>query len=208
MPNTVRRAACLHRRDVLLGGEVTAAAELIGDHSGAHGLRHRPPSAAPHQVSPTRCALARDGAHARPGRVCCRPTSARTGPAQPRGSARVCGPGGPVASGNPFATAPRRERIAATADPDPGGNRRRDVLPSTWAGRRFMVAVEYDGEHHRSDLRQYRKDIRRMEELVASGLGRDSSRCRRPSGGDTAAGPMCARRAAIECVLRAFECEQ
>jgi very-short-patch-repair endonuclease len=29
----------------------------------------------------------------------------------------------------------------------------------------YMVAVEYDGEHHRSDLRQYRKDIRRMEEL-------------------------------------------
>ena len=29
----------------------------------------------------------------------------------------------------------------------------------------FMVAVEYDGEHHRTDPLQYRKDIRRLETL-------------------------------------------
>ena len=29
----------------------------------------------------------------------------------------------------------------------------------------FMVAVEYDGEQHRTDLLQYRKDIRRLETL-------------------------------------------
>ena len=33
----------------------------------------------------------------------------------------------------------------------------------------YMVAVEYDGEHHRSDLLQYRKDIRRLETLQRMG---------------------------------------
>ncbi|WP_428343305.1 hypothetical protein [Mycobacterium sp.] len=35
--------------------------------------------------------------------------------------------------------------------------------------RDYMVAVEYDGEHHRSDLSQYRKDIRRLETLQRMG---------------------------------------
>jgi very-short-patch-repair endonuclease len=33
----------------------------------------------------------------------------------------------------------------------------------------LMVAVEYDGEHHRTDLLQYRKDIRRLESLERVG---------------------------------------
>jgi very-short-patch-repair endonuclease len=33
----------------------------------------------------------------------------------------------------------------------------------------YMVAVEYDGEHHRSNLLQYRKDIRRLETLQRMG---------------------------------------
>jgi very-short-patch-repair endonuclease len=33
----------------------------------------------------------------------------------------------------------------------------------------LMVAVEYDGEHHRTDLLQYRKDIRRLESLERLG---------------------------------------
>jgi hypothetical protein len=36
-----------------------------------------------------------------------------------------------------------------------------------WADR--MVAVEYDGDHHRVDRRQYVKDIRRLEKLQAMG---------------------------------------
>jgi very-short-patch-repair endonuclease len=32
-----------------------------------------------------------------------------------------------------------------------------------------MVAVEYDGEHHRTDSLQYRKDIRRLEALDRMG---------------------------------------
>ncbi|HEY9305366.1 MAG TPA: hypothetical protein VIO95_13845, partial [Mycobacterium sp.] len=32
-----------------------------------------------------------------------------------------------------------------------------------------MVAVEYDGEHHRTNTRQYRKDIRRLETLQRLG---------------------------------------
>jgi hypothetical protein len=33
----------------------------------------------------------------------------------------------------------------------------------------LMVAVEYDGDHHRVDRRQYLKDIRRMERLEQLG---------------------------------------
>jgi very-short-patch-repair endonuclease len=33
----------------------------------------------------------------------------------------------------------------------------------------YMVAVEYDGEHHRTDPLQYRKDIRRLEALERMG---------------------------------------
>jgi very-short-patch-repair endonuclease len=32
-----------------------------------------------------------------------------------------------------------------------------------------MVAVEYDGDHHRTDRRQYVKDIRRLEMLDRMG---------------------------------------
>jgi very-short-patch-repair endonuclease len=32
-----------------------------------------------------------------------------------------------------------------------------------------MVAVEYDGDHHRTDVMQYRKDIRRLEALARMG---------------------------------------
>lgn len=32
-----------------------------------------------------------------------------------------------------------------------------------------MVAVEYDGDHHRSDRHQYVKDIRRRERLERQG---------------------------------------
>ena len=35
--------------------------------------------------------------------------------------------------------------------------------------RDYLVAVEYDGEHHRSDLLQYRSDIRRLETLQRIG---------------------------------------
>lgn len=34
---------------------------------------------------------------------------------------------------------------------------------------RYMVAVEYDGDHHRSDRQQYVKDIRRGEMLERMG---------------------------------------
>jgi very-short-patch-repair endonuclease len=34
---------------------------------------------------------------------------------------------------------------------------------------KYMVAVEYDGDHHRSDRRQYLKDIRRLEMLERMG---------------------------------------
>jgi hypothetical protein len=34
-------------------------------------------------------------------------------------------------------------------------------LDMGWQDR--MVAVEYDGDHHRTDSLQYRKDIRRLE---------------------------------------------
>jgi very-short-patch-repair endonuclease len=40
-------------------------------------------------------------------------------------------------------------------------------LDMGWAD--FMVAVEYDGEHHRTDPLQYRKDIRRLETLERLG---------------------------------------
>lgn len=33
----------------------------------------------------------------------------------------------------------------------------------------WMVAVEYDGDHHRTDRRQYVKDIRRLEMLEQLG---------------------------------------
>ena len=33
----------------------------------------------------------------------------------------------------------------------------------------YMVAVEYDGDHHRADRRQYVKDIRRIEKLERMG---------------------------------------
>jgi very-short-patch-repair endonuclease len=32
-----------------------------------------------------------------------------------------------------------------------------------------MIALEYDGEHHRTDPMQYRKDIRRMEAIQRQG---------------------------------------
>jgi very-short-patch-repair endonuclease len=35
--------------------------------------------------------------------------------------------------------------------------------------REFMVAVEYDGDHHRKDRRQYVKDIARLRMLEALG---------------------------------------
>ncbi len=35
--------------------------------------------------------------------------------------------------------------------------------------RDFMVAVEYDGDHHRKDRRQYVKDIARLRMLEALG---------------------------------------
>lgn len=35
--------------------------------------------------------------------------------------------------------------------------------------RRWKVLVEYDGDHHRTDIRQYEKDIARVERFVADG---------------------------------------
>ncbi|MGB3485764.1 MAG: DUF559 domain-containing protein [Mycobacterium sp.] len=40
-------------------------------------------------------------------------------------------------------------------------------LDMGWA--EFMVAVEYDGDHHRTDRRQYVRDVRRLEELERLG---------------------------------------
>lgn len=37
------------------------------------------------------------------------------------------------------------------------------------AWEEYMVAVEYDGDHHRTDRRQYVKDIRRLEKLERMG---------------------------------------
>ena len=33
----------------------------------------------------------------------------------------------------------------------------------------LKIAVEYDGDHHRTDRRQFAKDIKRLEELAALG---------------------------------------
>ncbi len=44
----------------------------------------------------------------------------------------------------------------------PGG-----VLDMGW--REFMVAVEYDGDHHRTDRRQYVKDIARLRNARSLG---------------------------------------
>jgi hypothetical protein len=47
-----------------------------------------------------------------------------------------------------------------------------DLLPVAYLDMgwpEYMVAVEYDGDHHRSDRRQYLKDIRRLEMLERMG---------------------------------------
>jgi hypothetical protein len=56
-----------------------------------------------------------------------------------------------------------------------------------------MVAVEYDGEHHRTDPLQYRKDIRRLEAPATFGLDRRPRRRRRPSRRSAATGACCPR---------------
>ncbi len=71
------------------------------------------------------------------------------------------------------------------------------VLDMGW--EECMFAVEYDGEHHRTDPLQYRKDIRRLETLQRLGwivirVGR-----RRPSRRYPAARAICPRREEIDC---------
>lgn len=41
------------------------------------------------------------------------------------------------------------------------------LLDMAW--ERYLVAAEYDGEHHRTDTRQYRKDQRRLRKLEQLG---------------------------------------
>lgn len=59
---------------------------------------------------------------------------------------------------------PRPETQIAVFD---GGGRPFAYLDMGW--RELMVAVEYDGDHHRTDRAQYVKDIRRRERLARAG---------------------------------------
>ena len=63
-----------------------------------------------------------------------------------------------------------RRRIPATGDTDTSvwwGTRPVAFLDMGWPD--FKVAVEYDGDHHRKDRRQYVKDIARLQMLEALG---------------------------------------
>ena len=68
-----------------------------------------------------------------------------------------------------------------------------------------MVAVEYDGDQHRTDRRQYVKDIRRLEMLEADGLDHRPGRRRRPPA-DILRRVREALASGFECALTAFDC--
>jgi very-short-patch-repair endonuclease len=54
-----------------------------------------------------------------------------------------------------------------TQIPVPGDGRAKYYLDMGWADRK--IAVEYDGDHHRTDRRQFNRDIVRLEELADLG---------------------------------------
>ncbi len=63
----------------------------------------------------------------------------------------------------------------------------------------FKVAAEYDGDHHRTDRRQYAKDQRRLRKLEATGLARRTCDRRRQARRHCATRP---RRASSQGVSR------
>ena len=58
-------------------------------------------------------------------------------------------------------------RTARGLSPEPQPQRCMAYLDLGWED--YMVAVEYDGDQHRVDRRQYVKDIRRLESLERMG---------------------------------------
>ena len=83
------------------------------------------------------------------------------------------------------AESPRESRLGCGCI-DAGFSRPETQIPVSGAGdscpvafldmgwRDFMVAVEYDGDHHRKDRRQYVKDIAQAAHAGIAGLDRDS----------------------------------
>jgi hypothetical protein len=167
-PNTRPPVGVLTRRDVLLDGEVTTVGELAVTTPArtAFDIGRR----GPHRV-----AVARLDALARATRLKCEGVmSVADRHPGARGLRKLEMALGLVDAGaqSPRETylrlllveaglPPPRTQIPVTTDEETY------YLDMGWED--CMVAVEYDGEHHRTDSLQYRKDIRRLEALERMG---------------------------------------
>lgn len=78
-----------------------------------------------------------------------------------------------VGSGSPAETRLRR-RLVAAGCPEPEMNVRLVLPDGTWimpdlVWRTWRICLEYEGDHHRVDMEQFRADIRRVRRLEAAG---------------------------------------